>query len=338
VADPNNMVLSVDKHKTLLLIGAAATMRYLNELTYFETQDTVDAEYGGALAAAYKDAKKLGAKYVFTLNVRRPQDYIIATEILKQYDFTYIAPISVFAEDSYYDADISRNVTYSQLFVEQLAGNNDSTIIMTGPHASSFETLDDMIDNLRDSTKAIRRTLPSYLPGQNLAVIANNLKDFNLANVAIAGSFCGCEINEEPIGPFGDAIFDIDLFDVVDAEFGFFKNNTRVATSAEHLINFCAGGPIKLVEVDRVVKYIKRELDMSGFIGRLFSEYTRMKIQERLENFLEAQIDYVIDDYEIGQISHELTESGAIRVIISFSIWPRHAVEKVDVITSQEGS
>ena len=333
-----NLTREVNIHKTMLLIGAAATANRLNEITYFESEKTIADIYGGDLSKAYAQAKSLGAEFVFTMNVKRPADYIKAAQALCQYDFAYIVPISLTAEDSLFDANRKRTVTYGHMFVETMAGCNNSTVIMSGKHASLYETIDDALDHMGEVCDGIKAGMQSGIPGNNLVVLMNNLESYAMSNVPLTASLCGSDIQEHPVGPFGAAVFDVDLFDVGDKEYGFFKNNTNRDTTAEHLVNFGAVGPTKLLAVDRITKYIVRELDLSGFVGRLYSEYTRLKIIKRMEEFLDAQIGYIIDDFRIESVSWSpsATAAGSGILTLRFSIWPVHSIEKIDVVTSRE--
>ena len=338
MANITNLAREVNIHKTMLLIGAGETVQYLNEITYFESVESVAETFGGDLANAYSQARSLGAEYVFTMNVQRPADYLKAAESLCQYDFTYIVPISLTLDQGFYDPGRGREVSYAHMFVESMSGCNNSTVIMCGRHASLYETLDDLLEHMNSVCQDIRSSVQQALPGNNLVALLNNLTSYSMSNVPLAASLCSSDIPEHPAGPFGAAVFDVDLFDVGDQEYGFFKNNTNRDTTAEHLVNFDVLGPTKLLAVDRIVKFIVRELDLSGFIGRLFSSYTKIKVLKRLEEFLDAMIGYVIYDYQLGEILWETSAEspGSGILTVGFSLWPVHSVEKIDVVTSKE--
>ena len=330
-----NLVKNIDRHHNMVLIGAGKTAYRLNEVAYFEDAAVVEKLYGGELAASFTKAKALGAPHVFVVNCQSPSDYVRSIDVVRQQDFTYLIPVSIYAESSFYCAESERYVTYAEMFLEKMSGCNDTTILMTTRPAALFEDLDAQLADARSALRKIRSGLFGELSYGNLAIVLNGLKDY-AGNLALGAAYCTTDIPDLPILDYGEAVFDTDLFDVEDMEVGFFKNNVLRKATPEHLVNFHPGGAQKLVAVDRIVKYIKREFNLDAFVGRLYSDYTRIKIIDRLESFLESQLGYTLDDYSVDGIEWTPNTAGSGTLTLRFSIWPVHVIEKCDVVTTKD--
>ncbi|WP_312339207.1 hypothetical protein [Anaerospora hongkongensis] len=323
---------TIDKHKNMVLIGTAKTNYKLNEVTYFDTIQAVIESYGECkLTSAFKVAKGFGVENIFLINVKRNHDYFDIVTTLKHNDFTYIVPVNLFMSDGYNDAyHDNKRITYFQYILEEIGGFNDSTLIVTDKHASLYEDLDGFIGEMEELISQFHINSSKNLQGQNLIFVANNLANYPLANVVLASALCVCDLDSYPTLAFGPAIFNIDTFDV-GSELAFFKNNSIAETSIENLLNFREDGPQKIVTIDRIVKYIKREIDFSEFKGKLFTGYQKLRIEQKLKTFLQSLKGYIIEDFRIESITSYQSDPGTVVVLNRFDIWTVHSIEKCSI-------
>jgi hypothetical protein len=328
----SSIAQTVNKHKNMLIIGSGKTNYMLNKITYFDTHQAVLESYGESkLTSAFKIAKDFGVPNVFLMNVKRSYDLFDITATLKHNDFTYIVPVDLMMSDCYNDPyRNNQRISYCQYLLEDIGNFNDSTIIVTDKHASLYEDLDAFLDEMLGLSKTFNGSVSKSLQGQNLLFVANNLVNHQMANVVLASALCVCDLGEYPQIDFGPAIFNIDTFDA-PGELAFFKNNIQVKTTVENLLNFHQIGPEKIVTIDRIIKYIKREIDFSEFKGRPFSGYQKLRIEKKITAFLQSLKGYIIEDFFIESITPYQDAPGTVTVLNRFDIWPINSTEKCSV-------
>jgi hypothetical protein len=327
-----NITQTINKHKNMLLIGSGKTNYMLNKITYFDTSRAVLENYGDSkLSDAFKIAKDLGVSNIFLMNVKHFHDYFDITTTLKHNDFTYIVPVDLLMSDGYNDSyHNNKRVTYFQYFLETISRFNDSTFVITDKHAALYEDLDAFIDEMMGLIKSFNMNTSKSLQGQNLIFAANNLVNYPMANVVLASSLCISDLDIYPTINFGPAVFNIDTFDV-PGELVFFKNNVLVNTTVENLLNFGQSGPEKIVTIDRIIKFIKRELDFSEFKGKPYSGYQKLRIEQKLILFLQSLKGYIIEDFKIESITTHQDEAGTVTVLNRFDIWPINSIERCSI-------
>ena len=322
----------VNRHKNMLIIGSGKTNYMLNQITYFETYKSVLEEYGESnLSAAFKVAKDFGVKDVFVMNIKNLYDYFDIVTLLKHNDFAYIVPVDLLMSDTYRDAyRDNRKVTYFQYLLEAIGKLNDSTFVVTDKHASLYEDVDAFLDDMHGLHNSFKAAITPNVHGQNIVFVANNLKEHAMANVVLASALCVSDLDIYPSGSFGDAIFDIDAFDVA-GDIAYFKSHTLRDTTVENLVNYCSQGPEKIVTIDRIIKYIKREIDFTEFKGKTYTGYQKLRIEKKLKVFLNALEGYVLDKYHIESITAYQDAPGTVTVLNRFDIWPVNSIEKCSV-------
>lgn len=322
----------INKHKSMLLLGGAKTNYKLNEVTYFDTVQAVVESYGDCnLTEAFKVAKRFGVENIFLMNVKHAHDYFDIITTLKHNDFAYVVPVELLMSDGYNDAyHGNKRITYFQYILEEIGGFNDSTLVVTDKHASLYEDMDAFIGEMNGLIDQFHINTSKNLQGQNFIFVANNLVSYQLANVVLASALCVCDLDIYPTLEFGPAVFNIDTFDV-ESELVFFKNNSIAETSIENLLNFGEDGPQKIVTIDRIVKYIKREIDFSEFKGKLFTGYQKLRIEQKLKIFLQSLKGYIIEDFYIESITPYQGDPGAVVVLNRFDIWPTNSIEKCSI-------
>lgn len=327
-----NTTQAINKHKNMLLIGSGETNYKLGEVTYFETSKAVLENYGNCkLTNAFITAKGFGVENIFLMNIKRQKDYFNIVTTLRQNDFAYIVPVEILLSDGYNDAYRgNKKITYVQYLLEEIGAFNDSTFVVTDKHASLYEDLDAFIDEMQELNKTFNSSITKSLQGQNLIFVANNLVNYPLANVVLASALCVCDLDIYPSLDVGQAVFTFDSSDI-SSDLVFFKNNTIAETSIENLLNFKNNGPQKIVTIDRIIKYIKRELDFSEFKGKLFTGYQKLRIEQKLKVFLKSLKGYILEDYYIKSITSYHDTAGTVIVLNRFDIWPINSIEKCSI-------
>jgi hypothetical protein len=325
---------SINKHKNMLIIGEAATNYKLNEISYQSSVDAVNQLYGSSqLSDAFSIAKRLGVPDVFLINVGIQTDYIDLVDVIKQYDFTYIVPLGIKFSDTFFNPILNRPMSYSELYLDSVGQNGNALILMTDCHASLYEDVDSFLDDMRDKITSFKYTAQSTLRnGRNMCLVANNLNDYDFANLMAACAICVSAYSVYPTAEFGAAIFDIDDLDIGNLEMCYFKNNTLVPTSIENLKNFrIENDSVKLINIDRVIKFIERELDLSEFKGKFFNDYIKLKIYTKLTEFFKGIVNIAISDFNINSIEFVTTTSGAGSIINKFTLQPINSIESFDI-------
>jgi hypothetical protein len=324
----------VDRHHNMIIIGPGSTEYNLNQIAYYSSPDVVEQLYGiSELSDAFKLAKDFGVPDVFVANIQTKTDYIEFVDILKHYDFTYIVPIGINFSDTFYNPLLNREMTYTELYLDNIGDYSDSTIVMTDHHASLYEDMDSFLDEMAEKIEQFNNiAYKARRNGRNLCLVANNLEDYEYSNVLLATALCVSAYSEYPQINFGPAIFDIDSSDV-GGELIYFKNNYLAATSVENLKNFrIENDAAKIITIDEVIKFIERELDFSDFKGKVFTEYVRLRLYNRLSEFLKQIVSTVIRSYTIKSVDFVVTEPGAGQIVNTFSLTPINSVEEFDVM------
>lgn len=327
--------IDVDKHSTLLLLGKGATNHSLKKVSYETDYVEVLEKYGESdLSKAFKIAKDAGAEYIFLMNVKNSYDYFDICETIKQSDFTYIVPVSVYMSDMFIDPyQNDARISYVAYLLSLVSiPCHESVIVATDKHASLYEDIDAFLDGQAQAEDLFRRSCSSGMNMENIIFVANNLRKHAFANVELASALCTADIPEYPSGNFGAAVFDIDSFDSI-GNFAFFKNHSSHPTTVENLLNFLDRQPEKIVSISRIMKMIKREIDFGEFVGRAYSEYQRMRIERKLELYLGGLMGYVIYRFRINSVQgyKDSTNPCCIKVLNDFDVWPVNCLERCHV-------
>ena len=166
------------------------------------------------------------------------------------------------------------------------------------------------------------------LKRENFIYVANNLTGYIYANVVLACSLINTDYAEYPVSDlFGPAYFEIDQSDVY-SRLVYFKNNYITGTTVENLVNFSDDYVLRLVPVYRIIKYFYfHQPDQDEFIGKTYSEYRKLKIKEKLDEFLSNLKGWIIYKYEIVSVTDIQTELGTIDIRLRYNIWPKFTTE-----------
>jgi hypothetical protein len=331
---PKPLLKEIDRHKSLVIIGEAKSDHLLNEIAYYENEEVVLQLYGESqLSKAFSIAKKIGVKHIFMVNAKRNTDYGYIANNLKQYDFTYIVPLGVNFSDTFFNASLNRPMYYSELFLETVGKNTSSVVLMKEKHASLYENIDHYLGDMESKILLFKNIAHKALKnGRSMCLVGNNLVDYTESNLVLGSLLCISEIGDYPYFDFGQAVFDIDDFDI-SSELIYFKNNYLTNTSVENLKNFRfeedAG---KIMQIDRVIRYIERELDFSSFVGKSFTPHVQLAVYRKLGDFLQSIMNSVIRDYHINSVEFVKTSIGTGSLLNSFTILPINSIEEFDVM------
>ena len=172
---------------------------------------------------------------------------------------------------------------------------------------------------------------------ENVIFVANNLKQYKMANVALAAGLCVNDVNKYPVSElYGEAIFDIDKTDNPE-NIVYFKNNITRETTVENLLNFYESGyPMKIVFISRILKYIKREIDFSEFKGKLYTPYQKLQYSKRLTECLNSMSGYIIKEYSIDSIEAYKSSNATITLLARIRLVPINCLEICSLQTEVE--
>ena len=324
----------VDKHANLLIVGKGATNYKLRQIGYETSYDDVIRHYGYSdISEAFFEAQKMGAKYIFILNLMNHYDYLELGNLIGELDFAYIVPVSIKISDiiTLTKKDTHIKVSIIAFLLSYISYNKtESVIITTDKHASLYENIDSFLKDMKQAEDIFLKSCNTKINKENVLFVTNNLVNTQYANASLAGSLCAADINRYPDNKFGPTIFDIDSFDDI-GNFAYFKAHNVKNTTVENLINYIEdNSAIKIHFISRIIKLIKRELEIENIIGKYFNAYHKTIIKNQLENYLNKLMNYVIYNYQINSISayKDINKPGVIIINVDFDIWPINCLEK----------
>jgi len=317
------------KDDTILLLGIDEKKTALNEAReYTRYQELLDT-YGetSVFAGPFRTLQEqFGAENISVLNLDSWDDLKEKEELFRQQYYTYIVPLGLRLSDSYDNILENKRYLYAQLLV-WMTGRTASTIVMTGVHASLFNTLTEYLAYEKQEVKEVSDYLFN-LQGNNLVYVSNSLVHEDYANVILTGLL----LDDVGSYPSSDALpaacWDIDYSDI-SMDLVWFRNNHLRPVTVENLKNFASEPFIKSVLVDRIIKYIKNHWpDQNGYIGTAFSDYKLVKIAEQAEEYLKTLTGWILYDYDILSVTTEQYADSSVGIHVRYEVWPKFTVEK----------
>jgi len=314
---------------TILLIGIDTHKISLGEVQDYTRRQSLIDTYGedSIFIEPFSILQdKFNAENISVLNLDSWDDLKEEEELFNQHIFTYIIPLGLRLSDSYDNIFEQKRYLYAQLLVWMTDGV-PSTVIMTGLHASSFNTLTEYLTYEKEEINATNGYFYN-LQKNNLIYVSNGLQNYTQANVILAGMLLN-DLGDYPLpDSIGNAYWDMDYCDV-DMDLVWFRNNYLRPTTVENLKNFAGDLFIKTVMVDRIIKWLKRNWpDMNDYIGTAFTDYKLVKIVEQSEEYLKSFVDWIIYDYKIISVDTEQYADSSIGIHIHYEIWPKFTTEK----------
>ena len=321
--------LIINKHNNVLLVGKAATDYGVGEIIYSEDSSEIFKKYGDSdLSKAFYIAQNMGVKYIFCMNLQKDADYFDAVESLKQSDFTYVVFVSLLLSDTFQET-YNNGLVHSTLahLLGRIGRDCMSSFIITDKHASLYENIDTYLEDMRTTQNRFLNACSVRTNLQNVIFIANNLKNYSTSTVPLAAALCG-PVNEYPVSKqFGEAIFHIDRWDD-PGSMSYFRTNVTRETTIENLLNMLRSfEPEKVVFIDRILKYIQREMDFQEFKGRKYTEYQKLLFQQKLERYYEELKGFILNDYVIKNIDAYRDEPGTVTMLARVDVQPINCLE-----------
>lgn len=285
------------------------------------------------ITKSYYTAKFLGVPTIFTMSYRNYSDFTAISSIFQQNDFGYIVPVDIYLSE-YYNNPYRGNIRtyYLQYLWEQLPYDSNNIILATDKHASLYEDMDAFLTDMSGKILSLKQHVLPSVNLRNFIMVDNNLKDCNWANLIVASLLAVSDIPDYPKIPEGltisDPIFTIAPIDVTDEQVYFAKHTGNTIT-IENLLNFDVKGVTKPVIVDKILRYMMRTFDFQEFLGKPYSEVRRVKIQRKLQDYLEEWKDYILVDYKIDSVSAEYDPKvpGTVRIICRYRVQPKNTIE-----------
>lgn len=330
--------VNVNKHTSVLLLGKADNNRYRKEIVYANKLNDVKRIFGDSseLTKAYQELSLLGAPAIFLCNCRENYDYLEITEILRANDFAYIVPVSLNLSDEFDEPKTERRISYIEYMLEQIGHINESVFIVTDKHADLYEDMDAFIESMNDIAVSFQQKIEPAINPENIIFVANNLVNYEHANIPLVASLVITKPNQYPVLDFGPALFEIDQFEDI-GNWAYFQNHVVRSTTVENLLNFRSISPTKIVFISRICKIIKRQLNFNEFIGRQYTEYRRLGVETKLNTYLTALLKELIYDYNIISVrGYRSPEPLSVNIENVFEIWPVNCLEKVTISNTVE--
>ena len=324
--------LAINKHKNILIIGKAATSYARKEIAYINDYDEAYSLYGSSdLMDALKVAWDFGAPDIFVMNLQEPKDYFEMIDIVQQSDFAYVVLSSVLLSDTFQDnfhgGEIHSLIAY---LMGKMGLNSNTTFIVTDKHASLYEDIDAYLKDMRNVQEEFLARCSGRANLRNVVFIANNLESYKRADIVLGSMLASTDPWEYPISSYyGKVVFRIDQWDN-PGDMAYFRENYLRETTIENLLNMDReNDPEKVVFIDRIAKYILRELDFSEFKGRLYTEYQKLLFSQKLNQELRQMVGTAIKEFEVKTITAEkdVDNPGTVIMTASVNVLPVNCFE-----------
>ena len=326
--------MSYDPNHSILIIGQS-DIRGAGIIKNFNTYDEVTDYYGidSTIADAYYTAKFLGVSTVFTTVFNKYSDFMNLVNVLNQNDFGYVAVVDIYVSQDYnnpYRGNI--RTSYLQYLLEQMSYDSNNIFIVTDKHASLYEDMDAFIDDMHKKITKLKNNILPTANRRNFIFVDNNLKDYKWANVITASLLAISDIQNYPKVPdtvsIGEPIFTIAPIDITDEQVYFAKHADGTIT-VENLVNFDQKGTVKPVVVDKIIRYMSRQIDFSSFIGKPYNELRRVRIENKLKQYLEDWKNTILKDYKVDSVTAEYDKKnpGTVRILCQYRVQPKNTIE-----------
>lgn len=335
---------ALDLNNSLLIIGKAANNNLSEELLKAKNVEEIYDTFGDSeLTRAAEYALGLGLTEVYLYNTFEAENYLTIADKFIHYEFSYIVPIGIYLSDTFYNPITKSTMLYADFYLSSLANDTCSTVIMTDRHAELYEDLDHYLIAMEDVISTIRneyqtvglhsKNTNDINKWTNLIFVSNMLSDVEYSNIRLACELIKSTPGSYPSNISEQAVYDYDSFDFTQNEMCYFKNNVLSSgCSIENLLNMrIKQDAYKSVIVDMIIKYIRRNLDLSNYSGRFFTKYTKLQINNEVKAFMNQITGTMIKNYSIKSIDFVLTGPNSGNVLIETEITPRGTFETLQV-------
>lgn len=328
----------INLNNSILILGRANNNNLSGEIIKAKNIDEIYKAFGDSeLSRAADYVLSSDVKEVYLYNCYETANYISVVSKFQHYEFSYIVPVGINISDSFYNPLTKTNMLYAEFYLNNLLEETTSTIIMTDRHADLYEDLDhflisneQMLHSLKSETINMEFDIEKWT---NLIYVSNMLANVEYSSIILACELINCTPGSYPKNILFGATYDYDSFDIKHKDMCYFKNNVLSRnTSIENLLNLRPKqDPYKSVLIDMVIKYIRRNLDLSKYVGRYYTKYTKIQIEKDVRTFMNEINGIMIENYNIKSIDFVLTGSSVGNVLIGTEITPRGTFEALQV-------
>lgn len=324
------MVYGEESNNILLIIGEASTNYRLGDIFTPRSLKELLTVFGECqLTECYEMAINKGLKHVFVANAKTQNDYLNIASVASYYSFAYITLIDRYLSDTFFDGFNNKLIYYADLLLSYVDEN--TTIFITEDSANLYEDIDHYLLEMYKKHDAfmLKSTEINYSPS-NLVFCLDNINSNIPTSFIVCLSLLTSPSYDYPIiDTFYETTYDLDTWDI---RFNAcYLKNIAGQTTVENLINFSENTEIiKFVPIDRILKNIRRELDLSKYTSRLFNEVLKVNIYKDLESYLKSKINVYISDFKIENIRvevNEIEERFSVNIILDFTIIPLFTIE-----------
>lgn len=339
--DLDSITKEVDMNKSMLITAPADSFKYHGKIMHYETERAVESAYGHSiLTDSFALAKSLGVEDVFLCNIQNFQEYIGLADKLKHYDFAYVVPVGIPLGEVFYDAAQGRKKTfYSSYMVEEVSPYNHTYFVFSEKPAKLYENIDRYLEEMVAIAEEVKQSIRDTEALSSLLFCLNNLEDHQMANIVVASALCTSSIEEHAeTKEYSRSVFDLDWSDVTSTELAVLRKDQIGKQRIENLVNFLpVGNPRKPLGPDRIVKYIKRNIDLSRFRGKPVSAYIMLRVKEEIMNQLDPLIGGALRFYEVESARFEKEASGVGSIYVDVGIWTSKSIERINVAVGGDG-
>lgn len=331
-----SIMKDINSEDSILIIGSGETERYLKEFIKPSSLYDMKSKFGtSSLTSAYEAAVSAGASNVYVMNCHKTTDYIDVVPFISQYNFAFVTPVGVSLSDKFYSKEYNKEFYFAEYYLNEFSRYTNSLLIFTDEHASLYEDIDHYLNDMHTKVYEFKEQSNYILQnsGRNLAFCLNNIQHNIFGNVILAARLSVVDIGHYPANIQREAVFDLNKSDIYINEIIYFKNNYHVGTSIENLKNFrTIDDANKIIPIDRVIKYIERNLDASFVIGKLYNQFIKMNLHDYIDMFFRGLLNSVIRNYQINNIDFIANEDMTGYIVTDIDIYPINSLEKINAL------
>lgn len=342
-----SLISKFDSTKSnILLLGKADTCEQRCSIINPRGKNNASALYGenSELYKAYSACLDITGEYnIFTVNCKTYVDFLTVIESVLHYNFSYVVPMGIRLEDTFYNTRSKKYEYYIDYFLYLIEEYQSiTTIIMTNNHASDYDDIDKYLKycnkTLNDYYKHTSADNDNYIlfekNGSDVLYVINNLEDVNYANAILAGQLSIENYTMYPKNISFKTYYDIDKNDIGNYSYCYHKYNYLLgSTSIDNLINLRLANDIyKNALIDTMIKTVLRKLNLDKYKGRLYNAYIKLQVQNSLKEELDVMTGLYFKDYKINNIGFVKTEMTSGYIYIELSIMPYGFVDYINVV------
>ena len=330
----------------ILLLGKADTYEQRCAVINPRGKKSAVDLYGinSELYNAYSACIDVTGEYnVFTVNCRTYLDFLTVMESILHYNFSYVVPMGIRLEDTFYNPSSKQYEYYIDYFLYLIEEYQSiTTIIMTNNHAKDYDDIDKYLryckKSFNDYYKHMAADNNNYVlfekNGSDMLYVLNNLKDVKYANAVLAAQLSIENYTMYPNNISFEPYYSFDKNDIGNYSFCYHKYSHLLnSTSIDNLVNLrLANDVYKNALIDTMIKCVLRKLNLDKYKGRLYNAYIKLQIQNSLEVELDSMVGLYFKDYKINNVGFVKTEMTSGYIYIELSVMPYGFMDYINVV------